>query len=319
MAVRGAAFEDRHLAIVAWSFGQLGHVPPPAARVPLLAAAEARLPAMAGRTLATLAAGLAGMERQRGWEEAQRQRRAGEEHAGSGTDAAAAAATAAEQTAEPPADSLLPPPLTAALVERAVQLLPRLRPFELAQLVHSLAVLSSQQTGQRLLCAPGPEAAAALEAAAEQAPLPTAVGLLWAMARCGCYPAQPFGALCTRLLRASPHYRLPQPALVLLGEALQAAGEEQRAALGLRRGMVFAATAAARQAAREGPCAMSHAAAADGSGGAESGGEDGQGRQRRPRDGGSPMAPSPQPSFDNANEEEGWLEMTFDSLPQVTP
>lgn len=79
LASRAASFDDRHLSIVAWSFGQLGHVPQPEALAPLLAAAEGRLPRMGGRALATLAVGLAAMEQQAQRRQQQHARRGAEQ------------------------------------------------------------------------------------------------------------------------------------------------------------------------------------------------------------------------------------------------
>lgn len=356
LSARGSAFEDRHLAILAWSFGQLGHVPPPEARPPLLALVEARLPAMGGRSLATLVSGLAAMEQQRQWQQQQRRQQQGMEEeeqeqgkhsaaagagaaaAGSSEAGAAASAVAAAADTSP----LVPQPLVAALVERTSQLAPWLQPFEWAQLVHGLSVLGSQAAAQRFLRSPSPQAAAQLEAAAQHAPLPAAVGLLWAMAEWQCYPKKPFAALCSRLRLASPHYRLPQPALAVLGEAVQAMGERQRAALGLRKGMAFAAEATARAAALQGPPGtLLNPGPASASGNSSSAGssqdsdaydtvstaDEGsypqqQLQQQRHRSGQlsatwTTVPAAPQPACDNDNQDPGWLETTYDDLTTV--
>ena len=340
MAARGAAFEDRHLAIVAWAFGQLGHVPAPAARAPLLAQVEARLAGMAGRSLATLAAGLSAVEQQRRWRERQRRRQQLElEASDAEEEPAAAPAPAAGGSSAAGADApLVPQPLVEAMAARAAALAPRLQPFELAQLVTSLAVLGSEGAPSAFLRAPSPDVAVQVQAAADRAPLPAAVGLLWAMAHWRCYPPHVFASVASRLHSAHRNYRLPQPALAMLGEALQAMDPERRSAVRLRRGLAYAAVATARAAELRGPCGTLLAPGSGaGSGSDASDGEAalplsedaaapppdsddepwqaGAGDAWRSETFGGGEGPAAQaPSADNANAEEDWLSMTYDDL-----
>ena len=254
LASRAASFDDRHLSIVAWSFGQLGHVPQPEALAPLLAAAEGRLPRMGGRALATLAVGLAAMEQQ-----AQRRQQQQEQEEEEHTDGRPAAqhSLTEQQRQRQRQQQLIPSPLVALLVKRTEQLLAgsQLQSFKYAQLVHSLAALdSSGMAAKRFLQAPlSPAAAAALQQAVRRAPLPEVMGLLWAMTRWRSYPAPGFPDLCARLRHTPRQYRFSQPALALLGEALEGMGEPQREALRLRRGLADAARATARAAALRAP------------------------------------------------------------------
>jgi hypothetical protein len=256
LASRAASFDDRHLSIVAWSFGQLGHVPQPEALAPLLAAAEVRLSRIGGRALATLAVGLAAMQQQSQRRHQQQQQ---------DEDGRPAAQHSLKEQPPPPQQQqqqqqqqpLIPSPLVALLVERTAQLLAanQLQPFEYAQLVHSLTALdSSGLAAKRFLQPPlSPAAAAALQQAVRRAPLPEVMGLLWAMARWRSYPAPGFPDLCARLRHTPRQYRFSQPSLALLGEALEGMGEPQREALRLRRGLADAARATARAAALRGP------------------------------------------------------------------
>ena len=333
MAAGGSAFDGQDLAILSWSFGKLGHPLAPAAAHQLWALLRAALPGMSGRSLATLAAGLAALHEQHEWRVQQQQQQQEEEAAESSQpEAAAAPATGPSSMGSP----LLPPQLVAAVAERSGTVLPRLKPFELAQLVLSLSVLGSEGAATQLLRRPSAHTAVQLLAAAEQAPLPDAVGLLWSMARWACYPPEPFAALCLRLRQTSRHYRLPQPALVRLGQALQMMGQRQREALGLRRGLEFAALVAAQQVAKRGPPGgpAGPGSGADASASSSSTPDAAQQMDRRPRVGtarssssggssggarsGNPSPAAPQPSFDNENEEDpSWLEMTYEDLARM--
>ena len=339
LASRSGEWEDRHLAIMAWSCGQLGHTPAPATCARLAAELERRVPAMSGRSLATLASGLAAMEQQRLWQLQQLQQQGPE---GSSTEEEAEATAepaAAAAEAGPDAHPVLPPHLVEMVVERAGPLLPRMQPFELARLAYSCAVLGSDAAAQLLLRAPAPATLAQLQAAAERAPLPTAIGLLWAMVRWDCYPRRLFSTLCNRLQQTSRHYRLSQPALALLGEAVLAMGQQQRGALHLRQGLEHAALATARQAALHGPqrllisphtgASLSSGEASDAEAGWSEEDEPGASQQARRRRGSTSPAQPPAayelhsaadlstapPRADNSNEDDlSWLEMTYDDL-----
>jgi hypothetical protein len=145
----------------------------------------------------------------------------------------------------PPAQLLLDLQLS-PLVRRAVDLLPQLQPFELAQLVHGFAALGTAEARSVFMAAPDDAARKALGRAAQRASLPELVGLLWAMARWGCYPSPAFGRVAGRLRGMSSQYRFSPHALVTLGEALSALPSRQRAALGLRPELQHAAIQAAR-------------------------------------------------------------------------
>ena len=337
VAVRGSAFEPRDLAILTWSFGQLGHVPTAEAAQPLWALLQAQVESMPGRSLATLAAGLAAMHEQQQWRQQQQQQQAD----------AAAAAVAAAAAAATPTQSMPPavlPQLVEAVAERAVAVFPQLQPFEAAQLLLSLSALGSEAAAEQLLRSPVEHTLQQLLAAAERAPLPDAVGLLWSMARWACYPAEPFTALCTRLRQTSKHYRMPRVPLARLGQAIQAMGEQQLRTLRLRGGLRVAAYAAAQHVALHGPLGSSLEATnakdrAEGASGSSSSsssssssrelgteqpghpqrqGSSQQSGARGRGQGDSPSPAAPQPSFELDNEEDpSWLEMTFDDLAKM--
>ena len=336
VAARGSAFEPRDLAILTWSFGQLGHLPTPEAAQPLWALLQAQIASMPGRTLGTLAAGLAALHEQQQWRQQHRQRQEGQQKPGAaaaGGQQKPAAAPAAAAAAVDAKQRLVPPELVGAVAERAAAIFPRLQPFEAAQLVLSLSLLGSEEAAQQLLRSPCEHTAQQLLAAAERAPLPDAVGLLLSMARWAAYPAEPFAALCTRLRQTSKHYRLPQAALVRLGQAVQCMGEQQRRVLRLPGGLRVAAHAAAQLALLHGP--PSSLDASSDSGGAQPGSSSGewdaaqpghqqhqgsvaQGGARGNGKGNSPSPAAPQPSFDHDNEEDpSWLEMTFEDLAKL--
>ena len=318
MAARGPSFEPRDLAILTWSCGQLGHLPTREAAQPLWALLEAEVGSMPGRTLATLAAGLAALEEQQQWQRQQQEVQQQQEEEEEGQAQAAARG-----------QPMVPPQLVQAVAERAVAVFAQLQPFEAAQLVLSLSVLGSHEAAEQLLRSPSACTTQQLLAAAERAPLPDAVGLLWSMARWACYPAEPFGALCTRLRQTSKHYRLPQAALARLGQAWQAMGEAQQRELRLRGGLRVAAYAAAQHVALQGPPGSSRDAAEGAGGSGEWGAappgprqqQRGGSEQRGSRGSGqadSPSPAAPQPSFDLDNEEDpSWLEMTFEDLAQM--
>lgn len=249
MAARAARFEPRHLAIVAWSAGQLGHVVRPAALAALLGAV--RPAALEARSLVPLVAGLAAMEQQRQRDERpqQRQRRQQQQQEAAPVEPAAGAAAGAQQPSRA-SSPLVPPQLLDGLVGRTRQLLPGLKPFEHGQLVYGFAVLGSPLARQVLLLSPDGPASGMLASAARHAPLPVVVGLLWAVARWGCYSSPGLPRIADRLRRTSPQYRLPRPALVMLGQALRSMPPREVLALALPSGMQRAALVAAAAAAR---------------------------------------------------------------------
>lgn len=237
VSARAASFEPRHLAVVAWSAGQLGWVMRPAALQSLLAALQPE--ALEGRSLATLVEGLAAMERQR-WRQQPR------------------------HTVLPP---LVPPLMSDALAERCAALVPTLQPFEFAQLAAGFAALGGPAARRLFLEAPDVATRSALNAAVRKAPLPAVVSLLWAMARWDCYPSPAYPRLADRLCRTSPQYRLAPASLVLLGQALGSMPARQLVAMSLRSGLRHAAleAAAAAAAAAAASCAASSDASLCGS------------------------------------------------------
>ena len=286
LSAREPAFEDRHLGITAWAFGQLGHVPAAPALAALCEGARRRAPGMSARTLATLVGALADMqlqmERRQRWQRAEQQRGQpaeqaadqAEQRAADQQQQGAAEQQAAQQQQQQPArqasERLVSMALVESLAERAVHVLPRLQPFEFAGLLRALTALGSRATATLLLrAAPGSAAHALLGKAVEHAVLPAKVELLWAMAACGCYPEEAFEALAARLAAIPREFRFSQPALAMLGDALAAMPLKRRQQLKLRHGLALAAAAAAAQAATAPRVAA--AAGSDSRGGSDSG------------------------------------------------
>lgn len=319
LASREAAFEDRHLAITLWSWGQLSHVPAELALAPALEGLQRRLPGMDPHSLVTLVDGMGRMQ-------AARRRRqaaaaaaalpgadgevAGEQTAAEaweGRRLAAVAAAAGAPAAGAAADALVPAAVLDALVDRVCQLLPRLQQFELALLLRGFAELGSGAAADRLLRAPAPAGEALLAGTAQRGRLPWLVELLWAMAAWRYYPAAAFQTLARRLGGVPREFRFCQPTLALLGEALAAMEPRQRQQLRLRRGLVMAAAAAARAVAAEAVLGPAGAAGSSGaSGGSE--GSDGDALQeqrspaRRQRQPAAAKGAQP-PVCSNANDE----------------
>lgn len=200
---RGDEFDDRHLALLCWAWSQLGHSPAPEAAAALLAAVEVRLSGMEAQTLATLAPALA-------------------------------------QMSLPPeaALELRQGVLPAALLARTLEVLPRLKGFEYAQVVWGLAALGPDPgMGQQLLGEEGlnPAAAQALEGAASRGSITAGVQLLSAMQRWGRWPEPAFSIICSRLKKTSPGYEFQPATLALLGQVLHKAPPPQAARLSRMR------------------------------------------------------------------------------------
>eukprot|EP00887_Chlorella_sp_A99_P005477 scaffold1.g5477.t1 len=215
LVARPAEFADRHVALLAWAWGRLGHAPGPEAAAALVRAAQERAPALGAQALTTLVAGLAQL-----------------------------------QLPQAAARRLQRGPEGGALLARTLELLPELKPFEYAQLARGLAALGVEPAAEWLL-GPGasPKAKRALDAAAAGGPITAAVQLLWAMARWRTWPDPTFAVIASRLKKTSPRYAFSPANLVLLGQALQLAGTPQAAKLrqmrtALRRRAAGAAAAA---------------------------------------------------------------------------
>ncbi|KAL4430994.1 hypothetical protein ABPG75_006250 [Micractinium tetrahymenae] len=326
LASREAAFEDRHLTITLWSWGQLSHVPAAAALAPALQGLQRRLPGMDAHALTTLVSGLADMQAARRRRQAAAVAGAGPRRVAARGDAggeaaggqttpaevwearhmAGAAARGGAATADAvgtAAEELVSPAVVDALVDRTCQLLPSVQRFQLAQLLRGFAELGSEAGANRFLRSPSPAAEALLADAAKRDHLPSLVELLWAMAAWRCFPPAAFEPLAWRLGKVPADYRFQQPTLALLGEALAAMEPQQRQQLRLRRGLLLAAGATARAAAAA--AALGPAGAA-GSGNGDSEGSDDERVQqpaaRRQRQ--LAMAEGgPPPACSNTNEE----------------
>jgi hypothetical protein len=222
-------------------------MPSPPALAALLAAL--RPASMPGRTLATLADGLALLELQQQRLAARSALQAQLGLARGSGAAARAARRELDRARDQASPSLVPPPLLDALLQRAEQELPSLQPFEYARLVGGMAQLRCRAARRLLLQGPGSgRAHPLLLAAMKYARLPDVVALAWAMATWRCCPDPALPRLAARLQHTSPSYRLGPAALAQLGEALAALPPRQAALLTRHPSPLLEAAAAAAEA-----------------------------------------------------------------------